>query len=108
VTFNHSRDFGQFGEHFFIQGCHRSAHVLRQLCPDLFHDISLARNDLIISMAQQYDAYTYEAVYNLLSFKNNMIISQMSEHTLFIIKKNVATSLHFTSFAKSLETFMLD
>lgn len=80
--------------------------MLWKLCPDLFHDISLARNDLIISMAQQNDAYTYEAVYNLLSFKNDMVISKISEHTLFIIKTMLL--LHFTSFAKSLETFMLD
>ena len=45
-------------------------------------------------MAQQNDAYTYEAVYNLLSFKNNMVISKMSEHTSFI-KKNMLL-LHFT------------
>ena len=41
ATWFHGRNFGQFGEHLFIQRRHRSAHVLWKFCPDLLHNISL-------------------------------------------------------------------
>ena len=43
VTVHDGRNFSQLGEHLFVQRCHRSAHVLRQLSPDLLHDISLQK-----------------------------------------------------------------
>ena len=52
AAFNDSRLLGQVYQHLLIQGSHWGVHVLRQLLPDLLHDIGLRHQRFAVNLGQ--------------------------------------------------------